>query len=102
AWRVVIGTLALEDPALLARAVHLWGERIAVSLDARDGMLATHGWQQHSDRSATEAARWLAGSEINCLIYTDISRDGTLSGPNFSAVQAVRDATRATRAARAA
>lgn len=92
ASRVVLGTLALEDPELLARALGQWGPGIAVSLDARDGLLTTRGWLGSSDVQATSAAADLAGRGVKCLIYTDISTDGTLTGPNLAGVRSVLDA----------
>jgi phosphoribosylformimino-5-aminoimidazole carboxamide ribotide isomerase len=89
ASRVVLGTLALEQPDLLREALQRWGDRLAVSLDAQDGMLTTHGWLGSTTERATTAAARLAQEGVRCLIYTDISRDGTLSGPNYAGIQAV-------------
>jgi len=81
--RVILGTVALRDPELVMNAVARWGERIAVALDARDGRLATDGWLGQTDTSATEVALRLAGSGVRHFVYTDIRRDGTLTGPNL-------------------
>jgi phosphoribosylformimino-5-aminoimidazole carboxamide ribotide isomerase len=80
--RVILGTAALRDPELVINAVSRWGEQIAIALDARDGRLATDGWLDQTDTHAVEVAKRLAGSGVRHFIYTDIRRDGTLSGPN--------------------
>jgi phosphoribosylformimino-5-aminoimidazole carboxamide ribotide isomerase len=81
--RTILGTVALRDPELVISAVARWGDRIAVALDARDGRLATDGWLGQSDTSAVEVAQRLAQRRVRHFIYTDIRRDGTLSGPNL-------------------
>ena len=81
--RAILGTVALRDPELVISAVARWGDRIAVALDARDGRLATDGWLGQTDTSAVEMAQRLAQSRVRHFIYTDIRRDGTLSGPNL-------------------
>ncbi|HEX5505978.1 MAG TPA: 1-(5-phosphoribosyl)-5-[(5-phosphoribosylamino)methylideneamino]imidazole-4-carboxamide isomerase [Thermomicrobiales bacterium] len=86
--RVVLGTAALEDRALLAAALARWGaERIVVGLDARDGLVATHGWRATSTTRATDLARELAALGVRRVLYTDIARDGTLSAPNEAALR---------------
>src|SRR5215217_7635625 len=81
--RVILGTVALRDPELVDSAVARWGDHIAVALDARDGRLATDGWLGQTDTSAVEVAQRLAQRHVRHFIYTDIRRDGTLSGPNL-------------------
>ena len=81
--RTILGTVALRDPELVISAVARWDDRIAVALDARDGRLATDGWVGQTDTSAVEVAQRLARSGVRHFIYTDIRRDGTLSGPNL-------------------
>lgn len=81
--RVILGTVALRDPELVMSAVSRWGEQIAVALDARDGRLATDGWLGQTDIGAVEVAQRLAGSGVRHFVYTDIRRDGTLTGPNL-------------------
>jgi phosphoribosylformimino-5-aminoimidazole carboxamide ribotide isomerase len=81
--RAILGTVALRDPDLVVNAVARWGDRIAVALDARDGRLATDGWLGQTDTSAVEAALRLAETRVRHFVYTDIRRDGTLSGPNL-------------------
>ena len=81
--RVILGTVALRDPELVISAVARWGDRIAVALDARDGRLATDGWLGQTNTSAVEVAQRLAERRVRHFIYTDVRRDGTLSGPNL-------------------
>jgi phosphoribosylformimino-5-aminoimidazole carboxamide ribotide isomerase len=80
--RAILGTVALRDPELVISAVARWDDRVAVALDARDGRLATDGWLGQSDTRAVEVAQQLALSRVRHFVYTDIRRDGTLSGPN--------------------
>jgi phosphoribosylformimino-5-aminoimidazole carboxamide ribotide isomerase len=84
--RVVLGTAAVEDPALVIDACRHFRESVAVSIDARDGMVATRGWVKISDRTAVALARTMRQVGVVRFIYTDISRDGTLTEPNFSAI----------------
>jgi phosphoribosylformimino-5-aminoimidazole carboxamide ribotide isomerase len=84
--RAILGTVALRDPELVISAVARWGDRITVALDARDGRLATDGWLGQTDSSAIEVAQRLAQRGVRHFIYTDIRRDGTLSGPNLEAL----------------
>jgi phosphoribosylformimino-5-aminoimidazole carboxamide ribotide isomerase len=81
--RTILGTVALENAELVASAVERWGDAIAVGLDARDGKLATRGWLDQSDVLAVDAARALEAVGVRHFIFTDIRRDGTLSGPNL-------------------
>ena len=88
--RVVIGTAALDDPALVQEGVARWGkERIALAIDARDGRVATHGWQQLSEVTALALARQMKALGIARVVYTDIARDGMLSGVNAAACAAL-------------
>lgn len=90
AWRVVLGTAALEDSALLAESLRLWPNRVAVSLDARDGLLTTRGWLEATSDQATVVAAALVKASVRCIIYTDIARDGMLAGPNLAAIKAMQ------------
>ena len=82
--RAVIGTAALEEPELVERAVARWGaERIVLGLDARGRRPALHGWRTESDADLFEVAAALAARGARTLVYTDIARDGMLSGPNL-------------------
>lgn len=85
--RAVLGTAALRDPKLVSAAVARWGSGIAVALDARDGRLATDGWLGQSDALAIDVARSLAAAGVEHFIFTDIRRDGTLTGPNLESLQ---------------
>lgn len=85
--RAILGTVALKDPALVREAVDRWGDAIAIGLDARNGFLATDGWLGQSDARAIEVAERLAEAGVQHFIFTDISRDGTLSGPNLEALK---------------
>jgi phosphoribosylformimino-5-aminoimidazole carboxamide ribotide isomerase len=84
--RVVIGTKAITSPAFVEELWSRLGDRIAVGLDARDGKLAGSGWLDQTDVSAIDVAADLSMAGIHHFIYTDISRDGTLSGPNLEAL----------------
>ena len=86
--RVVLGTAALEDRPFLMAALARWGaERIALGLDARDGLVATRGWEETSATRAVDLARELAALGLRRVVYTDIGRDGTLSEPNYAALR---------------
>jgi phosphoribosylformimino-5-aminoimidazole carboxamide ribotide isomerase len=85
--RVVIGTKAVTDEAFLQELVQKFGDRIAVGIDAKDGRVATDGWVDVSEMTAFDLAEKVAAMGVKTLIYTDISRDGMLVGPNFEAQQ---------------
>jgi phosphoribosylformimino-5-aminoimidazole carboxamide ribotide isomerase len=91
--RVILGTAALKDRALLGEAISRWDERIAVGLDARDGLVAVAGWHETSRVKATALAAELCAFGVPRFIYTDIARDGALSGPNLNALAELRRAT---------
>lgn len=94
ASRVVLGTAAVFQPDLVAEALRHFGpERVVVGIDARDGRVATHGWQQATDTTAVALAQAMARQGIVRLVYTDIGRDGMLTGVN---VEATADLARAT------
>ena len=84
--RAILGTAAIEDPLLVEKACRQFGGQIIVGIDARDGMAATRGWLQQSSIAAGELANRMVGLGARRFIYTDISRDGTLTGPNFEAI----------------
>lgn len=84
--RVVIGTLALKQPDWFRQMCRKFPERLALGLDARDGMVATEGWLKISQVSAIELAQSFADQPISALIYTDIATDGMLAGPNVGAL----------------
>jgi len=84
--RVILGTIAVENPELVKDACRRFQEYIIVSIDARDGKVATHGWRKASELKAVGLAREMVRAGVRRFIYTDISRDGTLVGPNFAAI----------------
>jgi phosphoribosylformimino-5-aminoimidazole carboxamide ribotide isomerase len=84
--RVILTTAAVEDPDMLKQACHRYGDYIIVSIDAREGLVATHGWQQDTGVRAVDLAQSMARTNVQRLIYTDIIRDGTLTEPNFTAI----------------
>ena len=87
--RVVLGTAVIRDPAaVLAMAARHPG-RVVVALDAKDGLVATDGWEQISNRTAIDVAQSLAGASVAAVLYTDIARDGTQAGPNVAATAAL-------------
>ncbi len=90
--RAILGTAALKDRAFLRACLARWGERIAVGLDARDGMVATDGWLETSATAALTLARELAAEGVARFIYTDIARDGMLSGPNLKSLAQLQQA----------
>jgi phosphoribosylformimino-5-aminoimidazole carboxamide ribotide isomerase len=81
--RVVIGTLAAESPETLARLVERFGPRIVVGIDSREGQVMTRGWEEHGQIEAVELARHIASLGIERIVYTDVARDGMLTGPNI-------------------
>jgi phosphoribosylformimino-5-aminoimidazole carboxamide ribotide isomerase len=90
--RVILGTAAVEDPGLIIEACRRYRESIAVSIDARDGIVATHGWVKGTARTALALAKTMMQVGVTRFIYTDINRDGTLTEPNFSAIAEMIDA----------
>jgi phosphoribosylformimino-5-aminoimidazole carboxamide ribotide isomerase len=92
AHRVVLGTAVIDDRELLRWAIDRLADKVVVAIDARDGMVATHGWTQVSDRSAVEVAEDLVRTGVRHLLYTDIGRDGTLEGPNLRALRLLSEA----------
>lgn len=82
--RVVLGSAAVRDPALMNAAVRRFGERVVLGLDARDGRVATDGWTASSDRDALSLALEMSTLGLKEMIYTDIARDGMLSGPDLT------------------
>lgn len=91
--RAVMGTAALEDPAALEKACSRYGERIAVSLDARGGELASHGWTVGSGIPLLEAVRRFEAAGAAFFIYTDVSRDGTMAGPDLDSLRRLTEET---------
>lgn len=87
--RVIFGTAAVARPELVREALELWPEAVAVALDARDGRVATAGWREDSGSDALELAKSVAAWGVRRIQYTDVSRDGMLTGPNLKATEAV-------------
>lgn len=90
--RVILGTVAVENPDLVRQAARAFPGQIAVGIDARDGRVATKGWAETTDVIATDLARSFEDAGVAAIIYTDIDRDGAMGGPN---VQATADLARA-------
>ena len=90
--RVIIGTAAVRDPALVKAAARAHPGRIAVGLDARDGAVAVEGWAETSEISALDIARRFEDAGVVAIIYTDIARDGMLRGLNLDATIALAEA----------
>ena len=88
--RVILGTAAVEDPALVKEACDEFGERIIISVDAKDGYVRGHGWKKEVGLSIAEVIRRVESLGVRRLIYTDINRDGTLAGPNFDQIAKVK------------
>lgn len=85
--RVIIGTVAQENPQIVEKACKSFPGKIAVGIDAKDGMVATRGWVKVTPERAVDLAKRLEGLGISCIIYTDITRDGMLTGPNVKATK---------------
>ena len=84
--RVILGTAAVDNPGLVSEACRHFRESIIISIDAREGYVATQGWLQDTELTAIELAESMTQLGVRRFIYTDISRDGTLTEPNFSAI----------------
>ncbi len=91
--RVIIGTAAVRDPALVRYAARKFPGRVAVGLDSRDGMVAVEGWAQASQLRALDLARRFEDAGVAAIIHTDIARDGLLTGLNLEATLALAQAT---------
>jgi len=90
--RVILGTVAVENPALVGQAALAFPDKIAVGIDARNGMVATKGWAVETDTEVTELAKSFEQDGVAAIIYTDINRDGAMKGPNTEATAALADA----------
>ncbi len=90
--RVIIGTAAVRDPALVKDAARAYPGRVAVGLDARDGKVAVEGWAATSELSALDIARRFEDAGVAAIVYTDVARDGMLKGLNLDATIALADA----------
>ena len=94
AARAIIGSAALDDPEFLTAAVELYGDRIAVGIDARGGLVQTKGWVDTSDVKAVDLASAVEKAGVKTIIYTDTATDGMLGGPNLSQMAAICDAAK--------
>ena len=91
--RVILGTSAVEEPSLIQEACSRYSDKITVGIDAREGEVMTKGWTQGSTFTALELMKRMAGLGVVRFIYTDVARDGTLTEPNFQAIQELIDQT---------
>jgi phosphoribosylformimino-5-aminoimidazole carboxamide ribotide isomerase len=82
--RVIVGTMAIEQQELLTQLAEIYKEHLAVSIDALNGKVATRGWQNVGNVDSIDICKFLESIGIQTLVYTDISKDGMLQGPNFS------------------
>jgi len=90
--RVILGTVALRNPALVKEAAKLFPGHVAVGIDARGGMVAVEGWAETSDVTALDLAKQFEDAGVSAIIYTDIDRDGAMQGPNVAATAALANA----------
>ncbi len=90
--RVILGTVAVEDPALVRAAAKRFPGHIAVGIDARSGKVATRGWAEETDVDVTDLAKQFEDAGVAAIIYTDINRDGAMQGPNVEATAALAHA----------
>ena len=91
---VILGSAAMHDEAFLLAALNKYGDKVFVGIDASGGFVATHGWVQKSQVKATDFAKEIAGLGVKTIIYTDISKDGMLSGPNLEEIAKIQDAAK--------
>lgn len=90
--RVILGTVAKENPQLVREACKQFPGHIVVGIDARDGLVAVRGWADVTEKLATELAKEMEGFGVEAIIYTDIARDGMMGGPNLEATRALAEA----------
>jgi phosphoribosylformimino-5-aminoimidazole carboxamide ribotide isomerase len=90
--RVILGTVAVEKPDLVREAAKAFPGKVAVGIDARNGMVATKGWAEETDVQVTDLARSFEDAGVAAIIYTDINRDGAMQGPNIEATAALAQA----------
>ncbi len=90
--RVILGTVAVENPDLVRNAAKAFPGKVAVGIDARNGMVATKGWAEETDVQVTDLARSFEDAGVAAIIYTDINRDGAMQGPNIEATAALAQA----------
>jgi len=85
--RVILGTEAVESPEIIKKACREFGERIVVGIDAKDGLVVVRGWVSSTSRKAIDLAEEMEGAGVRTIIFTDIKRDGMLSGPNLESLR---------------
>lgn len=90
--RVILGTVAVEDPTLVREAAKAFPGQVAVGIDARDGRVATKGWAEETNVMVTDLAKSFEDAGVAAIIYTDINRDGAMQGPNIEATAALANA----------
>ena len=90
--RVILGTVAVENPDLVREAAKAFPGKVAVGIDARNGMVATKGWAEETNVQVTDLARSFEDAGVAAIIYTDINRDGAMQGPNIEATAALAQA----------
>ncbi|MEM9321128.1 MAG: 1-(5-phosphoribosyl)-5-[(5-phosphoribosylamino)methylideneamino]imidazole-4-carboxamide isomerase [Pseudomonadota bacterium] len=90
--RVILGTVAVENPELVREAAKAFPGKVAVGIDARNGLVATKGWAEETDVQVTDLARSFEDAGVAAIIYTDINRDGAMQGPNVEATAALAQA----------
>ena len=90
--RIILGSVALKNPALVKEAVKEFGDIIAVGIDAKNGFVATEGWVEKSDVYFTDLAKQMESVGVKNIIFTDISKDGTLAGPNLKQLLEINNA----------
>jgi phosphoribosylformimino-5-aminoimidazole carboxamide ribotide isomerase len=90
--RLMVGTRAIEAPEFVDEALARFGERVGVGIDAKDGRVAVRGWVEVSEVDALDLARSMAARGVKTIVYTDISRDGMLIGPNVEAMRRMAEA----------
>ncbi len=92
--RIILGSAAVKDPVFVKEAVKAYGDRIVVGIDAKNGMVATEGWLDTSDVDYLTLAKAMEDIGVRHIVYTDIAKDGTLTGPNLEQLKAINDAVR--------
>jgi phosphoribosylformimino-5-aminoimidazole carboxamide ribotide isomerase len=92
--RIILGTIAVENPDLVKEACRNFADGIILSIDARDGLVATRGWLKSTGLKAIDLATEMAAMGVRRFIYTDIKRDGTLNGPNYAALGELMEAVK--------
>lgn len=93
--RIILGSIAINNPRMVREAIKAFGrERVSVSIDAKNGKVATEGWETHTEMDYIELACRMEGMGVKYIAFTDIDKDGTLEGPNFKKVEAINSAVK--------